>query len=74
MNKVSIEVTLDGTALDAAERELILAALHLTNGSTAQSARLLGCSVRNVQYKLQQMGRRSSEFRIAPQHLAQSAE
>lgn len=69
MKAITIDVELDGTALSTATDRIILAALHQTNGGTTQAAKLLGCSVRKVQYRLKQMGRRSSEFRIDEKYL-----
>lgn len=54
---VQPEVQVPGMTLDEIERWAILKAFDAAGGSTAGAARLLGISVRKVQYRLQSYGR-----------------
>ncbi len=45
-----------GSTLQEVERHVILAALEAADGSTSRAARMLGVSVRKVQYRLHQYG------------------
>ncbi len=46
-----------GVKLKDLERQAILAAIDATGGSTTSAARMLGISVRKVQYRLHAYGR-----------------
>ena len=45
-----------GSTLEELERHAILATLEATGGSTSRAAKMLGISVRKIQYRLQDYG------------------
>jgi two-component system response regulator HydG len=56
-------VRIPGSTMAEIERHAILATLEATSGSTTKAAELLDISVRTIQYRLQEYGATSKDFR-----------